>query len=475
MGVPEQRRPREPLFRRSPRAESRRLTVAGERRATRRARLPHVSLIIAFAVMVLIGTILLSLPWATTDQTSTDVLTAFFTATSATFVTGLTLFDTGTYWSWFGEAVILALIQLGGLGFITGIVLIIIGARRGDSLEDRQAMRITFGGGSLGHVQDEAKQIIRIAVAVQIVGFLILVPAFGLAGLGWVDAVWNAVFHSVSAFHNAGFDVTGGEPSLYEYRNSPWIVGTITMMSLIGALGTAAFVMMIRMRRWRPLSLNVKLVLAGTAGIIVAGFVGFSAGEWTNPATLGPQNVLNKILDGFVLAVGSRTSGFSTFDVSAVETHTLFLLILLMVIGGAAGSMTGGIKINVFMALYYTVWSSIKGLARTDVFGREIPAAQIRRALAIAAFAFVWVNTMALLLSLVEGLPFEKILFDQVSAFALVGLSTGVIPEMSGFGKGVIILSMFVGRFAPFFIALELSQRDRRMPYRYPSEEIRIG
>ena len=442
---------------------------------TRRARLPHFSLIIAFAAIITIGTVLLSLPWATTDQASADVLTAFFTATSATFVTGLILIDTGTYWSWFGEAVILVLIEIGGLGFVTGIVLIVLGARRGDSLEDRQAMRITFGGGSLGRVQDEAKHIIRIAVAVQIVGFLVLVPAFWFAGLNSLDTVWNAVFHAVSAFHNAGFDVTGGEPSLFEYRNSPWILGPITIMSLFGALGTTAVVMMVTLRRWRPLSLDVKLVVAGMGGIMVAGFLGIALAEWTNPATLGSQPVVNRIMDTLFVAVGGRTSGFSTFDIGDLRPHSIFLVMWLMVIGGAAGSMTGGIKINVFMALFYTVWSSIRGLARTDVFGREIPDTHVRRSLAIAAFAFVWVNTMSLLLSLVEGLNFADILFDQVSAFALVGLSTGVLPEMSAFGKSVMIVSMFVGRFAPFFIALELSQRDRRMAYRYPSEEIRIG
>ena len=210
-------------------------------------------------------------------------------------------------------------------------------------------------------------------------------------------------------------------------------------------------------------------------GVAIAGFVGILVTEWSNPETLGSQPIANRVWDSLVMAVGNRTSGFSTFAVNATYEHTLFLLIWLMVIGGAAGSMTGGIKINAFMVLFTSVSSSMRGFAHASIFGREIADVQVRRAITIASFAFVWVNAIAFVLDLIEQGHFVDILFDVVSAFGLVGLSTGTIPGMSDFGKGLIILSMFVGRFAPFFLALELANRERYTRFRYPEAEVRIG
>ncbi len=477
MGVGGQQRPRERLVRRAMRSQTRRLTIAAATRPRLPAilRRPYTKVFSFFGALIITGTALLLLPWATVDGAGTDPLTALFTASSATFVTGLIVVDTGTYWSVFGHIVILALIEIGGLGYVAGLALIFFGRDRRASLADRQSLRATFGGGNLGSVSREAKQVVLVSLGLQAAGFVVLVPGFALAGLDTPAALWNAVFHAVSAFHNAGFDVTGGTASLFEYRQSPAVIGPITALSFIGATGATAIILVAGRRRWKTLPLDVKLVLAGMGGVTVAGFLGIMITEWTNPATLGSQPILNRVWDSLVLAAGNRTSGFSTFSLEAARSQTLFLLIWLMLIGGAAGSMTGGIKVNVFMVMFISVLTSIRGMTRAAVFGREIADAQVRRAMAIATFAFVWVNGMALLLSLVEGLPFVHILFDEVSAFGLVGLSTGAIAQMSDFGRIVIIVSMFVGRFAPFFIALELSQRERKALYRYPSEEVRIG
>ena len=415
------------------------------------------------------------MPWASADGTATDLVTALFTATSASFVTGLIVVETGDYWSIYGHLIILGLIEVGGLGYVAGLAIIIFGRESGASLSDRQSLRATLGGGALGRVSQEAKEVIRISIVIQLIGFLVLLVGFVVAGHHLGEASWFAVFHAVSAFHNAGFDITGGAPSLFEYRYSILVAGPITLLSFIGATGAAIVIIIYRRRRWLTLPLDAKIVVAGMVGVAAAGFIGILITEWSNPETLGSQPIVNRIWDGLVMAVGNRTSGFSTFAVSATYEHTLFLLIWLMVIGGAAGSMTGGIKINAFMVMFTSVSSSIRGLAHAAIFGREIADAQVRRAITIASFAFVWVNSMALLLSLVEGQHFVDILFDVVSAFGLVGLSTGTIPGMSDFGKGVIILSMFVGRFAPFFLALELAHRERYTRFRYPEAEVRIG
>lgn len=428
-----------------------------------------------FGLLIALGTTLLLMPWASADGTATDLVTALFTATSASFVTGLIVVETGDYWSIYGHLIILFLIEVGGLGYVAGLAIIIFGRESGASLSDRQSLRATLGGGALGRVSQEAKEVIRISIVIQIIGFLVLLVGFVVAGHHLGEASWFAVFHAVSAFHNAGFDVTGGAPSLFEYRYSILVAGPITLLSFVGATGAAIVIIIYRRRRWLTLPLDAKIVVAGMVGVAVAGFIGILITEWSNPETLGSQPIVNRIWDGLVMAVGNRTSGFSTFAVSSTYEHTLFLLIWLMVIGGAAGSMTGGIKINAFMVMFTSVSSSIRGLAHAAIFGREIADAQVRRAITIASFAFVWVNSMALLLSLVEGQHFVDILFDVVSAFGLVGLSTGTIPGMSDFGKGVIILSMFVGRFAPFFLALELAHRERYTRFRYPEAEVRIG
>ena len=477
MGGSDQRRPRERLVRRTIGSQSRRLSIAAPSPPALPGflRTPYLKVFFFFGAIIALGTFLLLLPWATADGTTAAPITAFFTASSATFVTGLILVDTGEYWSFYGHLVILGLIEAGGLGYVAGLALIFFGRDHRASLADRQSLRITFGGGSLGSVSKEAKEVVLISIGLQVAGFVLLAPGFFVAGLDVPEAIWNGIFHSVSGFHNAGFDVTGGAPSLFEYRNSLMVTGPITVLSFIGATGAVAVLIVSRRHRWGTLPLDMKLVLAGMFGVAFAGFIGVMITEWTNPATLGNEPVLNRIWDSFVMAAGNRTSGFSTFSVTDARHHTHFLLIWLMLIGGAAGSMTGGIKINVFMVMVVSVLTSIRGMARTAVFGREIADAQVRRAMAIAAFAFAWVNGVALLLSLIEDEEFVHILFDVVSAFGLVGLSTGAIDGMSDFSHIVIIVCMFVGRFAPFFIALELLQRERQVVFRYPDEEVRIG
>ena len=477
MGVDDRRRPRERLVRRSIGRQSRRISIARPRAPglPRFLNTPYVRITLFFGGIIAVGTVLLLMPWATADGTPTDFITALFTATSASFVTGLILVETGDYWSIYGHLIILGLIEIGGLGYVAGLAIIIFGRERRASLSDRQSLRATLGGGTLGSVSREAKEVIRISVVLQLIGFLVLVPGFVIAGHGLGEASWFAAFHAVSAFHNAGFDITGGAPSLFEYRYSILVAGPITLLSFAGATGAAILIIIVRQRRWLTLPLDAKIVVGGMAGVAVAGFIGILVTEWSNPATLGSQPIVNRLWDGLVMAVGNRTSGSSTFAVDATYDHTLFLLIWLMLIGGAAGSMTGGIKVNSFMVMFTSIMTSIRGLPHASIFGREIADVQVRRAITIASFAFVWVNSVALLIDLIEEGDFVAILFDVVSAFGLVGLSTGTIPEMSDFGKGVIILSMFVGRFAPFFLALELANRQRYARFRYPQGEVRIG
>jgi trk system potassium uptake protein TrkH len=454
--------------------ESHRITVAPER-PIRRGRSPAWGLIGVFTVIILAGTGLLMLPFSSSAGAATSPLTAFFTATSATFVTGLTVVDTATHWSGFGQAVILGLIEIGGIGYMTGAAFIILLAGRRVTLAQRQVLRITFGGGVLGRVDIEARTIIIVTLFIQAIGALALFVRFATVHANPLEAGWQSLFHSISAFNNAGFDITGGGPSLFEYREDPMIVVPIAILALLGASGIGAIQALALFRRWQPLPLDAKMVLAGSGILIVVGLVGILISEWANPASMGTAPIWVKLMDAFALSVGSRTSGFATFDVGTMRDYTLFLIVGLMFIGGASGSVAGGIKVNTFAVILANVWSSIRGRPQTEVFHREVPESQVRRAFAIAFVAFVWVNVITLVLSLIEGLEFIDVLFEVVSAFGLTGLSTGITASLSAVGQLLIVLMMFIGRLAPFLIVLELAQREVRSPYRYAREEVRIG
>ncbi len=435
---------------------------------------PLSGLGLAFIISILIGTLALMLPASSSSGTSTNFLDCLFTSTSATLVTGLIVVETSQHWSTLGQFIILLLIQIGGLGYMTGLAFILIASGRKVSLNQRKSLRLVFGGGRLGNIDLEAKNILLYSLVIQLIGAVLLGVYFILNGINFTQSSWHGLFHAVSAFQNAGFDITPGN-SISAYRFDNFIVPVITALSLLGATGFNVLFAVIIIRKWRPMNLDLKLVILGSFIIILTGFLGILVSEWNNTLTLANVPLSQKILDSFSLAIGGRTSGFTTIPMSDLHDHTLFLLACLMAIGGAAGSMTGGIKIGVFMIMIFTLWSTLRGRVRTVAFRKEIPDAQVRRAFSIVALAFIYVNLSSLFLSLIEDAPFVEILFEIVSAFGLVGLSTGITSELSGLGKLVLIVSMFIGRLLPIYIALELAYRERKPLYRFPQEEVRIG
>ena len=433
------------------------------------------SFVAIFVVTIAVGTILLDLPWASTRGDSASVLVALFTATSATFVTGLTVVDTSTYWTGFGHGVIAALIQVGGLGYMTGVAFFLIAAKRHVGLGQRKVLQITFGGGSLGHVDIEARNIILLSVAFQIIGLAFLAGRFLSLDAGLLRSTWLGLFHSISAFHNAGFDITGGAGSIAEFRSDPWIIGPLVGLALIGSLGMNTVIAILAARGWRPLVLDGKLVVLGTAIVVAIGFVFVLLSEWSNPATLGASNAWGKVADATTLAVGNRTSGFETFNTGMLHDNTLFVMVCLMFIGGASGSMTGGVKVNVLTTLTFTALANMRGRTNTTAFHREILGSTVRRAVTIVFVSFVWVNVAVLGLSFTEHHRPMELLFEVSSAFGLVGLSTGITPTLTIVGQLVIIATMFAGRLAPFLVALELANREQPSRYRFAKEEVRLG
>mgnify|MGYP001181189482 CR=1 FL=1 len=468
------RRPFEKVVRHQVGVRRRSLQVSPRGNLVPRWKTPLSGLALAFLTSILMGTLLLMLPVSSSNGLTTNFLDALFTSTSATLVTGLIVVDTSEHWSNFGQFIILLLIQIGGLGYVTGLAVILIASGRKVSLNQRKSLRLVFGGGRLGRIDLEAKNILLYSIVIQLIGAVLLSLYFVFDGLNITESSWHGMFHAISAFQNAGFDITSGN-SISIHRSNGFIVTTITLLSFLGATGFNALFALIIIRKWRPLNLDLKLVIWGSFIVAVIGFLGILLSEWSNPLTFANMPLSQKLLDSFSLAIGGRTSGFTTIPMAELRDYTLFLLACLMAIGGAAGSMTGGIKLGVFMIMIFTIWSTVKGQVGTVAFRKEIPDPQVRRAFSIVALAFLYINLSSLLLSLLEEQPFIEILFEVVSAFGLVGLSTGITPELSSLGKILLIVSMFIGRLLPIYIALELARRERKPLYRFPQEDVRIG
>jgi trk system potassium uptake protein TrkH len=441
---------------------------------------PAKTLLAAFGILVLLGTALLLLPFATESGRSTDLVTAFFTATSAACVTGLVVVDTATHWSTFGEIVILLLIQAGGFGIMTGSTLLlylIVGRRT--RLHDRVVVQESLGGLELGSVTRLVRRIALFTLAVEGAGAVVLSIAFMAgpeAGPPWhPQGMWWGLFHSVSAFNNAGFDLTGGFRSLTPFRDDWWVLGTAGTLLILGGLGWAIVGDLLSGRRWRRLALETKLVVVVTAGLLVAGTFLIGVIEWDNPATLGALPTEQRLLNAAFESATLRTAGFTALDTGRFFEASLFVVMALMFIGGASGSTAGGIKVTTFGLLGAVIWSSMRGRPSAEVFGRRIPHGVVYRALSVALLSIAFVFVVGLGLALTSEASFVQTLFEAVSAFGTVGASTGITPGLDDPARLIAAVGMFVGRLGPITLVLALSTRVRPVPYRHAVETVRIG
>ena len=427
-----------------------------------------------FAVLICAGTLLLLLPFTNTQEGMTPFSDALFTATSAVTVTGLIVVDTPTYWSFSGQLVIMILIFTGGLGIMTSatFLLIIIGQRI--TLANRLLMRESLGVNQLGGLIRLTLRIVFAVVALQIIGFLVLfvrlVSEYPLA-----TAVWQSGFHAVSAYNNAGFVIFPNSQSLSAFQQDYGFLIPMTVLIILGTLSYSVLLDVFSYRRFNRYTLDTKLVVVVTATMLMVGVLVILVAEYGNPATFGSMPVGAKILNAFFHSASGRTAGFTTVDFGDMEQHTNFFLTGLMFIGGASASTAGGIKVNTFAVLLAAVLSSIGGRTHVTAFGREIPQPQIYRALTVLILGLAMVFTVAFFLTISEGFPFIQILFETVSAFATVGLSTGITGELSQLGQVIIILTMYFGRIGPLTLALILAQREEVAPFRYAEERIKIG
>ena len=441
---------------------------------------PAPTLLSAFAILIAIGTALLMLPFATQSGDPTPFVDALFTATSAACVTGLVVLDTGTHWSAFGQVVIMLLIQAGGFGIMAGSTLflsMVIGRRT--TLRNRVIVQESLGGLQLGNVTWIVKRIAIFTLVVEGVGAVILAASFSLGGeaggVGNPLGLWWGLFHSISAFNNAGFDLTGGFQSLTPFRDDWVVLMTHGMLLILGGLGFAIVGDAIGKRRWVRFALETKVVLLTTAVLLVAGAVLIAATEWANPATLGQlpqeQRALNALFESATL----RTAGFTALDTGGLLDQTLFVVMALMFIGGASGSTAGGIKVTTFSVLLIAIVSSVRGQPSAMAFGRRIQHQVVYRALSVVLLGIGLVFVVAFLLTVMNPARFVETLFEAVSAAGTVGASTGITTELDTPSRLLLAVTMYAGRLGPLTLVLALAARARPVTSRPAVESIRIG
>lgn len=428
-----------------------------------------------FLLAIAIGTLLLSLPIATTDGVRAPLLTALFTATSAVAVTGLVVVDTGTFWSPFGQAAILLMFQIGGLGIMTAATLFGLIAGRGFGLHDRIATQVERGRLERGDALSVLKLVFAITMTVEaVVAAILALRMAARYDMSAGTALWHGVFHSISAFNNAGFSTNGD--SVMGYQNDPVILGPIMLAVILTALG---FPVMQDLRdkrfAWKRWSLHSKVTVWGTVSLLALGFVTILAMEWNNAATLGPMGVGTKLLNAAFHSVMPRTAGFNSVDVGGFSDSTLMVNYLLMFIGGGSAGTAGGIKVTTFVVLFAIVLSEVLGRRDAGLFNRRFGSEVERQALTVTVLAASMVFAATTYIAAITALPLPAILFECISAFATVGLSTGITADLPPSAQVVIILLMFIGRVGTITVATALAVGRPVSPYRYPKENLIVG
>lgn len=435
-------------------------------------------IVLTFMAIILLGGLLLSLPISSRSGQWTSYLSSVFTATSATCVTGLTLFDTYTYWTGFGQAVILILIQVGGLGFMTIASLFFLLANRRIGLRQRVLMAQSLGIDQLSGIVKLVHHVLVRTAIVEGMGALILTIRFSLL-VPFDRALWWGVFHSVSAFCNAGFDVVGAVDvggSLIPFVGD-WVVNfTIIALITVGGLGFFVWEDVLSKRSFRKTTVYTKMVLIISAILALGGGAVIALLEWNNPATLGNLPAAEKCLAALFQSVTSRTAGFYSIPQGTLRDATKTITDVLMFIGGSSGSTAGGVKTATMGVLVLAVIAAARGRSRVTVFRRTISAQQVSDAVAVTSMVFGLALSASLVLSATNGLPMIDCLFETISAIATVGLSTGITPLLNEISQILLIILMYFGRVGVMTVSLGfLFSNAAEERYKYADTKVMIG
>ena len=441
-------------------------------------------LLLGFALLIAAGGGLLTLPMAHNGAGFTEFETAFFTSVSAVTVTGHTVVNSSTYWSTFGQVVIFVLMLVGGLGFmvVSTFILLLIGQRSTlqERLLTRDLMRDTVGVDQMGGLRRLGRAVIFAVFLLYLVGAAALFAQIQgtVDGMSTVRELWHSLFLSVSSFSNAGFQIfpemSGG--SVARFVSDTGLLMTMTVLMILGGLGWVLVVDVFRKHRISRFSLETKLVLTTSILLWVLGAGVLFLAEFNNSATMGAFSWFDKIIGATFSSVSGRTAGFAIIDFGEVKDVTKTTFAGLMFIGGAAGSVAGGIKVATFAVLMAAVISSLRGRPHAEAFGREIHQSQLHRALTVAFLAFAFILISATVLTTLEpDVPFLDIIFDTVSAFGTTGASTGIIADTGLASKILFMALMYVGRLGPVALALALATGDETDVYRFAQESVKIG
>ena len=437
---------------------------------------PAQLVVLAFLLAIVVGTVLLSLPISHAQGRAVSVAEAFFTATSAICVTGLIVLDTGTDFSRFGQVVIMLLIKSGGLGILTLGVLLALATGRRISFRERMRLQLQANALHVGGIVRLVLGLVAFTIVLELIGAMLLFVRFSQVH-GYSEGAFYALFHSISAFNNAGFALY--PDSLLRYASDPLITLTIAGLFIFGGLGFVVVLELIGRLRHANVamfSLHTRLVLVATVLLLVIATVVVTILEWSNPATLGPFSWSTKLLAGFFQAATPRTAGFNTLDYGDMNPPTLIFTMLLMFIGASPGSTGGGVKTVTFLVLVGSAWTLSRGQGQLILFGRRIDSTNIIKAAVITTMGMMLVGAAFTGLAITDpDLATLPLAFETVSAFGTVGLSMGITAELSEAGRSIIIGLMFLGRVGLLTFAIALVAKQPEKKIKHPAEDVIIG
>ncbi len=430
--------------------------------------------LIVFALVILAFTLTLSLPAAARDGQATAFHDALFTAVSAVCVTGLTTVSTALHWSFFGQLVILIGIFVGGLGILTLASLMSLMVSKRLGVRGKLIAQEAMNAGRLGEVGTLLRIVISTSVAIELILALALAPRFLILGEPLPQAIWHSTFYAISAFNNAGF--TPHSDGVVPYEADLWILTPLMIGGFIGSLGFPVLMVLLatgfRFKKW---TLHAKLTIQVSLMLLVAGAILWGAMEWTNPATIGGMSIGDKVTHSVFASIMPRSLGFNLVDMNALHAPTMLLTDALMFVGGGSASTAGGIKVTTLAVMFLAIVAEARGDNDVKIYGRTIPQGTMRVAISVIMMGATFVMVACGLLLAISGESLDRVLFETISAFATVGLSTGLSGELPPSGKYILSALMFFGRVGSITLAAALALRQRRQLYHYPEERPIIG
>ncbi len=445
----------------------------------KRYRLTSWSMILlSFSGVIAIGTLLLLLPF--THRGDLSFLDALFTATSAVCVTGLIVKDTPNDFTFWGQLIILILIQIGGLGYMTYVSFFSAALGYRTDLRQQQSVSEMLGFSSISDLLEFTKKVVMITFLFELVGWMLLTIFFKLNGYGFLRSLWLGLFHSISAFNNAGFSLFSN--SLMNFISSPFLNLVVTALIIIGGIGFVVLEELSQILRGkrRYITVHTRLVLISTASLLIIGFLFFLFNEWSNPRTLGELSLSGKLLGAWFHSVTPRTAGFNTLDVASLSLESKFFTIILMLIGGAPGGTAGGIKVTTFVVVLLASIAAFSNSEDVVVFSRRLPSQAILRALLLMGLSVIWIGVVTVLLIHLEKRSLMDILFEVVSAYGTVGLSVGdggarsLSALFTPLSKLLIIITMFTGRIGIMTFGLALLSKPKKRT-KYLEAKVIVG